>query len=92
MVIGEISINMMDSSVTVIAKSRAIYMPSLFLQAAKFLLSAVVPSVWFIFKFIKIYYIQLKKENQNGTVTSILTGIAATAANDNAITDDARVI
>ena len=92
MVIGEISINMMDSSVTVIAKSRASYIPSLFLQTAKFLLSAVVPNVWFIFKFIKIYYIQLKKENQNGTVTSILTGIAATAANDNAITDDARVI
>jgi hypothetical protein len=45
MVIVEISINMMDSSVTVIAKSRASYMPSLFLQTAKFLLSAVVPNV-----------------------------------------------
>jgi Beta2-adaptin appendage, C-terminal sub-domain len=40
--IGEISINMMDGSVTVIAKSKAGYMPALFLQAAKFLLSATV--------------------------------------------------
>ena len=42
MVIGEISINVMDGSVTVLAKSKAGYMPPLFLQAAKFLLSAVV--------------------------------------------------
>jgi hypothetical protein len=42
MVIGEISINVMDGSVTVIAKSKASYMPALFLQTAKFLLSAVV--------------------------------------------------
>lgn len=44
-VVGEITINMMDGSVTVKAKSPAGYMSSLFLQAVKFLLSAT--NVWF---------------------------------------------
>ena len=57
----------MDGSVTVIAKSKANYMPALFLQSAKFLLSATV-NVWLIATFLFIKFnIKIKsliKENK----------------------------